>query len=612
MISKNKGFSLVVLIITIAVIIIITTTAVISMKNLNNDKDISNFMSDLDTVKQYVIEYYAQNDTLPVKFENGKMVSASGDGGLIDLLTKNNLLGQLSEDDTGEYYYVDISKLGKIHLSNYDRGYILNEGSLNIYVINPCTYEGNDYYALTEYLLGKEIGKETGIGFTINIQGNPITWSKNAELLLSIPNVKVGEADGWNFKWGKEDDVAGGDTSKLNYFIYGNTVKITENGVYTFIAENPEGKSLSKNVVISKIDNIPPVVMFSDGKLYMNDAETGISTIRCKIKETSNFAIDDETRNNYPEYYTMSTESFADTPETLVEKYLWGEQKIKGETIDNYLKTYEEYYEKISKFNAVLASSLSTSGERENANKAIKELNQMYPQFSYDNRRYSDTEKNIVIYVEDEAGNGTVYSALNRLELRDSEYVSGDSKTLLDSSVTINSNDRYTNSRDVTLYLQSMYAKDVFTTEEQVPTASWVDFDNQYQDFRLSNGDGEKTVYAFFRDKAGKIASAYDKIHLDTTLPSNDAPTVKYDETNGLSITVNQTDTDIVDDVETQSGLTGIFQFAIKAETDPNYIWYSRASAIPKLEKGVTYYIMTKATDKAGNEQTSKPVTLKP
>ena len=157
MISKNKGFSLVVLIITIAVIIIITTTAVISMKNLNNDKDISNFMSDLDTVKQYVIEYYAQNDTLPVKFENGKMVSASGDGGLIDLLTKNNLLGQLSEDDTGEYYYVDISKLGKIHLSNYDRGYILNEGSLNIYVINPCTYEGNDYYALTEYLLGKEI-----------------------------------------------------------------------------------------------------------------------------------------------------------------------------------------------------------------------------------------------------------------------------------------------------------------------------------------------------------------------------------------------------------------------------------------------------------------------
>ena len=52
MYRESKGYSLTVLIITIAVILIITTTAVMSIKNVGKDRDVARFMSDLQEVKQ--------------------------------------------------------------------------------------------------------------------------------------------------------------------------------------------------------------------------------------------------------------------------------------------------------------------------------------------------------------------------------------------------------------------------------------------------------------------------------------------------------------------------------------------------------------------------------
>ena len=130
---KNKnGYSLTVLIITIAVILIITTTAVISIKNIDKDKEISKFMNDLREVNQYTVEYFAKNNVLPVLYENGEMKSAEAE--LLAILSGDKALYQLDDDDIGDYYYVDIAKLGKINLDDNNRGYIINEGSLNVYV----------------------------------------------------------------------------------------------------------------------------------------------------------------------------------------------------------------------------------------------------------------------------------------------------------------------------------------------------------------------------------------------------------------------------------------------------------------------------------------------
>ena len=64
MYGESKGYSLTVLIITIAVILIITTTAVMSIKNVGKDRDVARFMSDLQEVKHFhlhLIPNYQEN-----------------------------------------------------------------------------------------------------------------------------------------------------------------------------------------------------------------------------------------------------------------------------------------------------------------------------------------------------------------------------------------------------------------------------------------------------------------------------------------------------------------------------------------------------------------------
>ena len=70
MIKQKRGYSLGVLVITIAVMIILTTTALISFRGLSPDKEVTNFMNDLQEVEEYVKEYYSSKRTLPIKYDN--------------------------------------------------------------------------------------------------------------------------------------------------------------------------------------------------------------------------------------------------------------------------------------------------------------------------------------------------------------------------------------------------------------------------------------------------------------------------------------------------------------------------------------------------------------
>ena len=93
------------------------------------------------------------------------------------------------------------------------------------------------------------------------------------------------------------------------------------------------------------------------------------------------------------------------------------------------------------------------------------------------------------------------------------------------------------------------------------------------------------------------------------TKPTDTAPTVSISG-DKVSITVNQTDTKVVDGEETQSGLNNIF-YGIKEVSDSAYNWYSKVGLIPKFQKGLEYSIVTRARDKAGNEQISKETKIK-
>lgn len=605
MLKKKEGYSLVVLIIAITVIIILTTTAIISIKNINEDKDVSKFMSDLQEVKQYSLEYFAKTGTLPVESVNGEFVNVEDT--IYTLLKDNESLSQIHEDDVGAYYYVDLTKLGKIHLQDTERGYILNEGTLNIYVTTPFEYNNVKYYTITSELSGKTSMQYENLPFEISIMGNPTTWDTKAEILVSVTNVALSgdNTEGWNFEWikGSGDATTFKESEDVNYFNYGETITLTENGIYTVYVESPEHKVITRKVIISKIDNIAPTVEYKDGTFYVNDAETGVKNIRYKIDDEK---FSDSAREKEPKYYTAEKINNSDSDK--VSKYLWGEENIKGDTIEEYVKKYDEYIEKLELYKAILQNPESTSGEIENAENVIKSINNSYPQFAYNNVAFSGDARNIVLYVEDMAGNQTVFSAITRNELLSSEYITVGGETLNDAKVVINNNSAYTNNPELSLYLRAKGAQYVFITDRKGENAVWEDFDTDERTYTVT-GDGEKIIYVFYKDISGKIASCYDKILLDTTKPSTDAPTINRDG-EAFTIKCNQTDTNIVDGKETQSGLTGTCQYGIKKSSETEYTWYTKTGMIPILVSGEKYSIVTKVIDKAGNEQISEPTEI--
>lgn len=516
MMKDKRGYSLTVLAITIAVIIIITTTAIVSIKNMDGDKDISKFMQDMNEVKQFVTEYYAKNNVLPVIYENNEMKNVSTD--FYNLLSGENELSQISEDDVGEYYSVDLELLGKIHLNDRDRGYILNEGTLNVYIMNPFEYEGEKYYALTTDLTQTEVIPMEKYAFEINIAGNPIKWTDEAEILVSVTDLPVDQSAGWSVKWMKGTHKASdfnSSSTDIKNVVYGDTFTVTENGTYTVYVESPNKDIVTRVIVVTKIDDIAPTITYDAGKVIIDDAETGIYRLRCKIKESDNFALSNAEREAHKEYYTMEAESASDTLEQRLNKYLWETANITGDTVQTYLQKYENYYNLLTQYNNILGNADATSAELINAAQMIESLNDSYPQFAYNGSPFSNTERNIVLYVEDVAGNANVYSGLNRLELQAMQYISSNKEPLSDSQVIINNGNSETYNRAVKLSLKSLYAEYVFISEDSNATPVWNSFENNVVEFEIeSGGDGEKTVYVTFKDAQGNTKQVSDSIRL--------------------------------------------------------------------------------------------------
>lgn len=111
--TKEKGYSLNVLVITIAVMLILTSTAIVSMRSLTKDKSITEFMNDIQEVEEFVFAYYSSKNILPIMYDNGaaKMVDDFSE----------SMQVQIDPNDKGRYYQVDLEKLGSIKLFDYER-----------------------------------------------------------------------------------------------------------------------------------------------------------------------------------------------------------------------------------------------------------------------------------------------------------------------------------------------------------------------------------------------------------------------------------------------------------------------------------------------------------
>lgn len=623
MIKLNKGYSLVVLVILIAVILIITTTAMVSLKNVTQDREISKYMSDIEEVQDAVTNYYASSGTLPViKDANGDNADYTSE--LTSLLSANGAQTQLGADDTGAYYEVDISKLGKIHLQDSNRGYILNEKTLNVYTRNFVTYNGVKYFTVTSELRGET--NENRPPFKIKATGNPFTWDLYAEIRVEIDNIISGSNPStWTYKWLEGVHEVDDFTSNGNAFSYDDTLTFEENGTYTIYVKNNNNEALTHKIVISKIDDIPPKVAtaqslglttgYKPTDLIIEDAETGMlmieygtgysPAIKCKIISSENYPVTSSMINANPNLYSNVT--LSDEGDIRIQKYLGVDPDNQGIMIEEFLARCEEYISAIEEQEDIIAST-EDEAVISSARAEIANINSQYPECATSSGQIPNSEKNLALYAEDFAGNQTVYIPVSRADLQRIHIVEAD--TIIYTGVQINNGAQYTNNRNVTVRIRGGGFSSYAITNDPNSTLSWnsherSEYDDSYTHptaYTLSTGDGKKVVYAIFENDANMQIMKSASIIVDTTPPTTNAPSAKY-VSGAFNIQCKQTDA--------VSGIASV-EYGMKLQGSANYTWYNSIEAMPtNISESSTYLVVTKATDRVGNVSTSAEATLK-
>lgn len=594
MITKEKGYSLGVLVITIAIMIILASTAIVTMRNLTGDREVTNFMTDLREVEDYVKDYYTRKNILPVKYDDNKNPQ------VVNLT--DEMREQIDENDRGNYYLIDLNKLEKINLSDSNRGYFLNESSLNVYVSTPLTYDGEKYYTLTDELLG--INKTYGNtdNFEVVIIGNPITWVSSANLLVSIPN-RTDVNDAWSFKYQKGPITAEEFRTKGTFFKYNEPIEVTENGIYSFYIEDANGYAKVVNVVVTKIDDIDPYVYITnEEKIVAGDDETGIKKVMYKIQ-------DYDIKPNYRAekidvYFQGERKNLSATsdgkPWTYEEAYT-GEKIVGitpsvGKSINSYKSDYEAYLEEYARIE-------EESGD-------VVSLDDTYPQFQHNGRPYGDNEANIILYVEDYAGNRSVTDKNNYLckvsrnMLLNSNFVDAVMKPLSGAKIVVNDGVMYTSESNVNLSLRAQGAEYMYLTynKSYVPSESdYIPFDTAISNYTLPDEEGEITLYVYLTSKQYDendeliYEKAEAKIIRDTQAPDTTAPQASIG--NDLKLTV------INQQKDTTSGIAKI-EYGYKVKDASVFTWVTSLDGVV-LEEGKTYEVKTRATDNVGKTSES-------
>lgn len=439
MMKKQKGYSMIVLVIAITVILILASSAV-SMLQVSREKTaITNFIFDITTVQEEIQEFYTSTGTLPVKTYEKVDIQA------LNTNESKGLLSQLYVYDNDNYYDVDLSQLGTISVKDSERGYIVNEGSLKVYVKNGVEYKNFEfgdsgdidrdktiYYTLTSNLVNG-LEQYTSQDEEMLVIGNPITWTNEADLRLVLPQKSL-EAVGadswkdWKFKWDfgpktVEELATIPDSNSDKNFEYGDILKVKSNGIYSIYAKDTKGKETVLNVNVTKIDDISPIYKFvtvgTETQIQAIDNETGIKSIKYKtLKEYNDnkaeveedLTEDLEGRTNIDFYllngtgkdliYDLAVEiNTYKTEKNTIEK------NIKDEH-DRHSKWFAENDMKLLTTEEINTEYTSYNNRITDLNNQLTALYQKYP-YLYD--IYGKTEDSrLVIYIEDNAGNANV------------------------------------------------------------------------------------------------------------------------------------------------------------------------------------------------------------
>lgn len=442
MMKMQKGYSMVVLVIAITVILILVSTAVSVLQVSREKTNITNFIFDLTTVQEEVQNFYTSTGTLPVEtYDKIDMNELNNN-------SSNGILSQLHVYDNENYYYIDLSKIGTVALKDSNREYIVNEGSLKVYVKTGTEYSNMEdesvkktYYTLTTDLvegLEQYVSQEE----EMLVLGNPVVWSSEANLRLVLPRQTLATSgdkswDKWTFKWDfgpkTADELAQiSDTDSSRNFEYGDILKAKSNGIYSIYARDPEGNVTVLNVNVSKIDDITPtykfISEFGKDKIQIVDNETGIKSIRYKtfqnykdniVSASENKAEDLQGRTNI-DYYLIDGIGRDLIYDLAPEIDVYISEKA---TIEKAMDAEVERHNKwIVENNNPLITPEEISNENENHENLMLDLNNqliaLYEKYPYLLDIYGKTDASrLVVYVEDYSGNATVIGVEENISL---------------------------------------------------------------------------------------------------------------------------------------------------------------------------------------------------
>ena len=210
------------------------------------------------------------------------------------------------------------------------------------------------------------------------------------------------------------------------------------------------------------------------------------------------------------------------------------------------------------------------------------------------NLRPGEGTKTVYYQIKDKAGN------ISPLE---SDSIILDTDPPL-AAVEINEGDEYTNSTSVILYLQ--YSDNLGVTQVRYRNygSAYTEWEQptDTKNWTLSSGDGNKTVYTQFKDKAGLTSEITDTIVLDTTPPTG-------------SIKINNGDSDtksiIVIVTPTADDANGVTQMRLKNEGEDWNDWEEVTAKNWTLTSGLgTKTVFAQFKDSAGSTSTIYSATI--
>lgn len=195
--SKNRGISLIVLIITIIVAIILAGTAIVNIGNGISQSGKVAFANDLLKVEEGVKAYYLQNQSFPAIDGTSAMSqddilnlsNLSDDEKSSLLLDLESNLDKNLDGSKGEFYQIDLAKIDvtkSVFGTRKDGAndvFVVSASSMKAYYLKGVTYDEITYFSLNEQLsLATNVTKADIVYNTQTIAGITVkkavnTWS---------------------------------------------------------------------------------------------------------------------------------------------------------------------------------------------------------------------------------------------------------------------------------------------------------------------------------------------------------------------------------------------------------------------------------------------------